>query len=398
MPNQKLPLPVTLDVGPAVHQYAGLSRYASRLAAQLLADHSDEVALTLFYNAHSGHTLPPALQQAPQHTLSMGQYPWRLSALATQLLRWRYYESKVPVGALYHATEHLLPHLCRPTVLTVHDLIFERYPQHHTWTNRLFLKVGMRLFVQAADAIIAVSQQTRRDLMELYGAPATKIQVIYQGIDDTFAPATPTLVEHVRTKYGLHTENGAPRPYLLMLGTLEPRKNHLTAMRALARLKAAGLPHSLLIVGGAGWLFAPVQAQVAALGLSGDVHFTGYAPGDLLPALYSGATAVLQPSLYEGFGFPVLEAMACGAPVICSNVSSLPEAAGDAALQVAPLDDAALAAAILRLVQEPALAATLRLRGQRHAQSFRWENCATQTVELYQVVGKSQDSSLFTGG
>lgn len=387
-PMLDAPLAVVMDAGPAVHQQAGLSRYAQQLAAQLLTHQREQVQLTLFYNAHSGHQLPPLLQGAPHQTLSMGQYAWRLSVLATQLSRRPFYEKRLPPSQLYHATEHLLPYLRRPTVLTVHDLIFERYPQHHKRTNRLFLTVGMRLFVRAAHRIIAVSQQTKQDLIELYQTPADKITVIYQGIDPTFQPAPLPLVQEVQARYTLRDGTGALRPYLLMVGTLEPRKNHLTAMRALARLKAAGLPHCLVIAGGKGWLFEPIQAQVAALGLTEDVVFTGYVPAADLPALYSGAAAVLQPTLYEGFGFPVLEAMACGAPVICSNRSSLPEAAGDAALLVPPMDEEALAAAVRRLIEEPGLAATLRLRGRNRANTFRWERCAAETVAVYrQVIG-----------
>lgn len=379
-------LPVTLDAGPAVHQRAGLRRYTEQLAAHLLADHRQEVALTLIYNEHSGHRLPPSLQAAATQSWPMGQYAWRLSVLASQLVHQPDYEQRFPPGALYHATEHLLPRLRRPTVLTVHDLIFERYPQHHKLTNRLFLAVGMRLFVRAAAAIIAVSEQTKRDLIELYGTPAAKIQVIYQGIDPSFAPASPAAIAHAKATYSLPTADGTARPYLLMVGTLEPRKNHLTAMRALRQLKAAGLPHCLVIAGGEGWLFAPIREAVAQLGLQADVHFTGYVPAADLPALYGGAACVLQPSLYEGFGFPVLEAMACGAPVVCSNVSSLPEAAGDGALLVPPLDEHALATAITQIIHQPALAQQLCSAGLRQASRFRWHYCAAETVALYHQV------------
>ena len=385
-----MPLAVTLDAGPAVHQRAGLRRYAEQLASHLFTEQQQAVALTLVYNAHSGHTLPPALQNIPCQSWPMGQYAWRLSVLASQLLRRPAYERRLPPGQLYHATEHLLPYLRRPTVLTVHDLIFERYPQHHKLTNRLFLAVGMRLFVRAADAIIAVSQQTKRDLIELYGTPAQKIQVIYQGIDPSFAPAAPAQIAQVQAQYSLRATDGSLRPYLLMVGTLEPRKNHLTAMRALLRLKQAGLPHCLLMAGGEGWLFGPIREQVTKLGLTADVHFTGYVPAADLPALYGGAACVLQPSLYEGFGFPVLEAMACGAPVVCSNVSSLPEAAGDGAILVPPLDDEALAAAIQQLVSRPALAQQLREKGVQQASHFRWQRCAAETVALYRQIAQQE--------
>jgi glycosyltransferase involved in cell wall biosynthesis len=377
-------LAVTLDVGPAVHQRAGLSRYSERLAAHLLADQAAAVQVNLFYNMHSGRLLPASLRQAPVRTIRLNQYSWRLGVLATQWLRAPLLEGFLPRGGLYHATEHLLPYLRRPTVLTVHDLIFERYPEHHTRRNRLFLKAAMPLFTRAASAIIAVSQQTKRDITALYSIPDEKVQVIYQGIDPAFAPASENEVARVRQRYSPVADEQSFRPYLLMVGTLEPRKNHAVAMYALARLKAAGFLHRLLIVGGEGWLFAPALALVDQLGLGADVSFAGYVPFVDLPALYSGADCVLAPSLYEGFGFPVAEAMACGAPVVCSNSSSLPEVTGEAALLVPPTDDEALAAALTRVLNEPGLAASLRVRGQRQAARFRWEECAAATVALYQ--------------
>lgn len=383
-------LQAVIDAGPAVHQRAGLSRYTQQLIHHLAQAYHAELRLTLFYNSHSAHTLPEHLQLLPTQTLPLGQYRWRLSVLAGQILRNAAYETKLPPGQLYHATEHLLPYLHRPTVLTVHDLIFERYPEHHKLTNRLFLTVGMRLFVRRATTIIAVSQQTKRDLVELYQTPADKIQVIYQGIDPSFVPATTAEIQRIQATYAPRAADGSVRPYLLMLGTLEPRKNHLTAMRALLRLKAAGMSHTLLIAGGEGWLFAPIREQVDKLGLQNDVYFTGYIPAHDLAPLYGGATCVLQPSLYEGFGFPVLEAMACGAPVICSNVSSLPEAAGDAALQIDPLDDVALAAAVQRVTQEEGLAAAMHTKGVAHAARFRWERCAAETMAVYQAVASMQ--------
>ena len=380
-------LPVILDVGPAVHQNAGLARYTERLAFHLCRDLADEVDLSLFYNAHSGHTPPPSLAGLPQQTLPMGQYAWRLSVLASQMLRRPFLEDQLPAGALYHAAEHLLPRLRRPTVLTVHDLIFERYPQHHTRLNRLFLKVGMPLFVRAADAIIAVSEHTKRDLIELYGTPAQKIHVIYEGIDERFAPIGPPRVTAVRQKLGI------TRPYLLMVGTLEPRKNHAAALQALAQLKANGYPHCLVIVGGKGWLFDPIQALVGEWGLADDLLFAGRIDDDDLPALYSGADCVLMPSLYEGFGFPVIEAMACGTPVVCSNRSSLPEVAGDAALLVDPEDIAGLAAATGRILGDAALAGQLRQAGMAQAARFDWTRCAAQTVGVYRELLNARRAS-----
>ena len=377
---------ILYDIGPAVHQGAGLARYAEQLAVHLRSEPGNDVDLHLFYNAHSGHRPPASLNDAPTHSLPMGQIAWRLSVLASQIARQPYRPVAAIVTAnptqpmLYHATEHLLPYLRTPTVLTVHDLIFERYPQHHTRRNVWFLKVGMRLFTRAATAIIAVSQHTRRDLIDLYGVSPAKLHVIYEGIDPAFRPALPDEVARVAAHYGLN------RPYMLMVGTLEPRKNHAAALHTLAKLKAEGLPHRLVVAGGRGWLFAPIQRLVDALGLRNDVIFTGYVPAADLPPLYSGAACVLLPSLYEGFGFPALEAMACAAPVVCSNVSSLPEVAGDAALLAAPHDIDALTAAVRLVLTQPALAAEMRRRGPAQASRFRWSQCAAESAALYAAI------------
>lgn len=363
-----------------MHQSAGLSRYTTRLAEALWAHERDRVDLHLFYNAHSGDELPPSLQDIPHHSVPMRQIHWRLAAYGSQLTRLHQRRVLGPLAGkplIYHATEHLLPRLPVPTVLTVHDLIFERYPAHHTWRNVQFLKRAMPTFVAAADVIIAVSLHTQRDLVELYHTPPEKIRVIYEGIDARFTPAPPAGVADVRARHGL------TQPYLLMVGTLEPRKNHVTAMAALARLKAAGQDVTLAVVGGHGWLFEPVQRRVAELGLENDVVFTGYVPDADLPALYSGAACVLVPSLYEGFGFPVLEAMACGAPVICSHASSLPELAGDAAMLIHPTDDEALAAGVTQILTEPELAASMRAQGLAQAARFTWEACARATADVY---------------
>jgi len=382
------PLPVTIDIGPAVHQGAGLSRYAERLVATLAAQQPD-LELTLFYNSHSHHQPPTSLAGIPVSKVQMGQYNWRLQALGSQLSgrTMKKIADAVQPGGIYHATEHLLPKLPCPTIMTVHDLIFERYPQHHTWRNVQFLRTAMPRFVRAASALIAISKQTRDDLIEFYQTPAEKIHVIYEGIDERFHPASDAEIARVKAEYS------PDRPWLLMVGTLEPRKNHAAAIRALRILKREGFPHRLLCVGGKGWLFGQVNAIVAELGLTNDVVFAGYAPDQDLPALYSGADCSLVPSLYEGFGFPVLEAMACNAPVVSSNTSSLPEVAGDAALLVPPTDHQALADAIRLVLTQPGYANQLRTRGLVQAAKFRWEKCAAETAALYHAVAEAHGAT-----
>jgi len=376
------PIAVTLDAGPAVHQRAGLSRYTEQLASTLWRECADDIALQLFYNRHSGHNLPPSLSEIPVKSISAGQYAWRLSVLASQIGHLPYFPLQAKLGRsrLYHATEHLVPRLNLPTVMTVHDLIFERFPQHHKATNRAFLRVGMPLFVRAATHLIAVSRHTAQDLASLYQVPTSKVTVIHEGVESDFQLPTSMEIDDIRTRYSPN------RPYFLMLGTLEPRKNHLLALTALAKLKNLGYPHRLVIAGGKGWLFEPVSKAVVELGLANDVSFTGYVPAQDLPGLYGAAQLFLLPSQYEGFGLPLLEAMACGAPVICSRASSLPELAGDAALYIDTTDADGLVAAIRKIVDHPELALTLRDAGIRQAQNFTWQATAKQTAALYRQI------------
>ena len=372
-------LRVVLDAGPAVHQSAGLARYTERLASALWHGSGDGIDLSLLYNSHSGHQLPDSLESIPACTFWLGQHPWRLGALACQLLRAPLVERSLPAGGVFHATEHLLPWMARASVMTVHDLIFERYPQHHTLANRAFLRVAMPLFVRRADAIIAVSQHTKRDLLEIYGTPPHKVHVIDEGIDEHFRPADEGDIRRVKERHSVR------RPYLLMVGTLEPRKNHVLAFQALARLKAEGWPHCVVVVGRRGWLFDAVQRQVELLQLTDDVIFAGRVPDADLPALYSGADCFLMPSLYEGFGIPVLEAMACGAPVVCSKASSLPEVAGDAALFIEPMTGDGLAAAVRQVLANPNMADKMRSDGACQASRFRWSRTAEETLQVYRA-------------
>ena len=379
-PNPQ-PLPVAVDIGPAVHQRAGLSRYTTQLVTALAADCRADVDLRLVYNRHSGHTPPAALASLPAVSTPMGQYLWRLSVLASQVARLPYWPltNALRDRRVYHATEHLLPRVPCRTVLTVHDLIFEHYPQHHTRRNRLFLRTAMPLFVKAADRIIAVSRHTAQDLVNVYHVPAEKIHVVTEGVDPQFRPQSAAVVADIRARYS------PDRPYLLMVGTLEPRKNHALALELLARLKAQGYPHRLLIGGGHGWLFEPIRQLVTRLDLTNDVAFTGYIPAADLPGLYAATDCLLMPSLYEGFGLPVLEAMACGAPVLAADAGSLPEVAGDAAPLLPPHDVAAWVAALRRLLDEPDTIYTRREQGIAQAARFTWSATARETVAVYRA-------------
>jgi len=289
---------------------------------------------------------------------------------------------------------HVLPLIHpRPSVVTVHDLGYLYYPEAHTRFQNAYLRWSTRYNAHAAARVLADSNATRDDLVRHYRIPAGKIVVVYPGRDEGLAPVTdPAALSAVRARYGL-----AGR-YLLHVGTLQPRKNLIRLLHAFASLLASEVEPptadlQLVITGKKGWLYDELLAEVEKLGLAaeGRVVLTGYVPDADLPALLSGALAFCFPSLYEGFGFPVIEAMACGAPVVCSNVSSLPEVAGDAALMVGTLDVASLTAALERIVAAEGLRHDLRERGFRQASRFSWRQCAQQVLEVLEQAGRELD-------
>jgi glycosyltransferase involved in cell wall biosynthesis len=278
---------------------------------------------------------------------------------------------------------HVLP-LVHPrrSVATIHDLGYHHYLEAHTTFQNLYLRWSTRYNARSAARVVADSEATRRDLVRLYRMAPDRIAVAYPGRDESLAPVTdPALLAGMRARYGL-----ADR-YLLYVGTLHPRKNLVRLVEAFASAVCKLEPTlQLVLAGKKGWLYDDLFACVQRHGLQDRVLFPDYVPGEDLPALLSGAAAFLFPSLYEGFGFPVLEAMACGTPVVCSNASSLPEVAGDAALLVDPLDTGALAAAIGQIVDDEALRRRLVERGFRQVTRFSWSRCAQQVLGVLEEV------------
>jgi glycosyltransferase involved in cell wall biosynthesis len=389
MPPRSDSIRVCIDLSPTVHRRAGWGTYARELA-QALHNLDDGPDLTLFYNHPArAHPLPPDLRGLPVHTLPLPTRPWRLLAAMSQQLDLGL-DNWLPDCHLFHATEHLLPRLKRArTVLTVHDLIYRLFPEYHLPLNKWFLNLFMPLFVRRADAIIAVSRCTRDDLIRHYDVPPEKITVIYEGVDTQFQPITdPGTLAAVRARYGL------PQHYILYVGTIEPRKNLTTLLEAYVALKAQTpnlqSPISnlhLVIVGRKGWLYQDFFQRLRELGLEEDeVVLPGFVPDEDLPALYSAAELFVFPSLYEGFGLPPLEAMACGTPVVTSNTSSLPEVVGEAGLMVDPHDVRALREAMERALIDEHLRTELRTRGLEQAGRFTWEKTAQQTLEVYRGI------------
>lgn len=278
---------------------------------------------------------------------------------------------------LLHATAFVGPWRAPcPQVITVHDLSFLRHPEFFRQGNRRYLGMMTGVACRRAAAVIAVSQFTASEVTALLGVPAERVHVVYHGIDPRYRPLPQDVIAQFRADKGL------PERFILHMGTLEPRKNLLHLIRAFARLRD---PESYLVLaGGCGWFYAALFAEVKRLGLEDRVLFPGFVPADEQILWYNSARAFAYPSLYEGFGLPVLESLACGVPTVTSATTSLPEVAGNAALTVPPDDEDALVAALQRLLDDAALRETLRHSGLARAAQFTWEATAEQTVQIYQ--------------
>ena len=368
---------IYLDVSAAVHGRAGLGRYAANLARALSNIAADRLAL--FYNRSGEMHLLVGLEHLPARSVHAGYKPWRMAVWLGQLARVGF-NCLVPDAELFHATEHLLmPLRGVSTVLTVHDLIFHLFPEHHKPLNYWYLNLALPLYCQRATAIIAVSEATRRDLVRCWGLDPARITVVHEAADPRFRPASPESIATVRQRYGL------PPRFLVTVGVIEPRKNLARLLDALAILRRDEDVH-LVIVGGKGWLTSEFFRKLEAFPHRRAVTLTGYVPDEDLPAVYSAATLCVQPSLYEGFGLPLLEAMACGVPLVCSQASSFPEIGGDAARYFAPTDAEDMAETIRSVWHDEALRAEMRTRGLAQAARFSWARAARETMAVYERV------------
>jgi glycosyltransferase involved in cell wall biosynthesis len=245
-----------------------------------------------------------------------------------------------------------------------------------------------------AAAIITVSRSAKADIVRLLGVPPEKVHVIYEAPGPAFRPLTGSQegagqnqseLAATRSTYNL------PQQYILHVGTLEPRKNLVRLMEAFARLRRGGtIPHHLVLVGQPGWKWGQILAAVDRLALSKVVHFLGYVPDQRLPAIFNLAEALVYPSLYEGFGLPVIEAMACGLPVITTARGALPEVAGEAAVMVDPLDADDIAQGIQRVIDDRSFHRALRARGLERARRFSWSKTAEQTRQVYWQVATGE--------
>ncbi len=370
---------IAIDYTPAYEQTGGIGRYVRELTAALAAlDQENEYRL--FVSGANRRDLQPS---------PSGNFHWKATSLTPRWLARIWQRARIPLPAevftgrvdLYHATDFVLPPTLpgTRTLLTVHDLSFVRVPEAASPPLKAYLDVVVPRSVASADQILADSAATKADLVEFYETPAEKITVLYSGVGKYFRPinSRDTLEEALK-RHGLNGIN-----YMLSVGTVQPRKNYSRVIEALAEARGRGQDLHLAIAGGRGWLEEEMTRTIERTGLADHVHLLGFVDDQDLPALYNGAGMLMMPSLYEGFGLPLLEAMACGTPVITSNLSSLPEVAGDAALLVDPYDVSAISDAIVAIASNAETRARLIAGGFHQVTKFTWTRAATQLMSIY---------------
>lgn len=370
---------IGLDYTSAVNQKAGIGRYTRELVNALAAAPFHKAVQYRLFVAEAGASF-----RVPR----LGpNFCWHPSRLTERGLHRLWFRLRLPLTIetwtgpldLFHAPDFFLPPVKKATrtLLTVHDLSFVREPESVMPGMMRHLATWVPRSVQRANHVIAVSESTRRDLIELYHTPPEKISVLYHGVSAEFAPISdPNRLAAVRQKYSLPVQ-----PLVLSVGTLQPRKNYQRLVQAFAKVAPAA---ALVIAGSQGWHFGEIITEVQRQGLESRVRFLGFVEEADLPLLYNLATVFVYPSLYEGFGLPVLEAMACGVPVVASLRSALPEVVGSAGRLIDPLDVEAMAGALTQLLDNEALRHRLAAAGLAQAARFSWTKTAEQLVALYQ--------------
>jgi alpha-1,3-rhamnosyl/mannosyltransferase len=359
-----------LDARTATPHFPGIGRYVTNLARALAPLLARDERLTVLHPP--SRPLPAGV---PGHPVTVSpfsvQQQW---AIPRQLRRQE--------ADLYHSAYYLMPYAPgTPTLLTVYDLIPVLFPEHVSRRARALFRLSTALALRAARHSIAISQATRRDALAHFRLAPERISAVPLAADPVFRPQPAAALAALRDRYEL------PPRFLLYLGSNKPHKNLVRLVEALARLPAGLAMATPLVIAGA-WLpeHPEPRERAQALGLGDRVRWLGRVPGTDLPALYAAATGFVFPSLYEGFGLPVIEALACGTPAACAATSSLPEVAGDAALLFDPADVPAIAEALRRLIDDGDLRTELVARGLEQAARFSWERTAQMTLTLYREV------------
>jgi len=375
---------VIFNVDAITAPLTGIGRYALELARGLA--HHEEIEELRLYSAYRWVD-DPAHALAANRTIAAirRNVPFKTQALELyQQIRgglFRLHTRRMK-GFLLHTPNYVLMPFDGPALTTVHDLSWLSYPDAHPVERVKFLDRHLPKTLARADLVLTDSEFIAAEIATRFALPRAKIRAIPLGVDAAYHPRTAEEILATLAKHRL--EHSA---YLLVVATLEPRKNLARLVRAYAALPTATKArHPLVIVGARGWLNHELERTLTPLEAAGIVRRLGYVGEDELPALYAGAHAFAFPSLYEGFGLPVLEAMASGVPVLTSNVSSLPEVAGDAALLVDPNDEDALREGLVRLLDDSAWRTNASARGLARSRDYPWSRCVDATIDAYRAV------------
>jgi glycosyltransferase involved in cell wall biosynthesis len=378
---------IGIDITSALTQGGGIGRYTRELL-RALVNLDSNYHLTLF-SARISSVLEENQQPLLNSLTSFPAIDYRPAILGERWLYRLWYRFRLPVPVqiftgrldLFHSPDFVLPPISGdiPTVLTVHDLSFIHFPETFPPALVDYLNRVVPWSVDRATHVLADSNSTKLDLEQQWEIPKEKITVLYSGVSRDYQPINDPIIQaEVRKTYDL-----GKAPYLLSVGTIQPRKNFQMLIKAFAPI-AERYPHNLYIAGGKGWLEAEMMAEASRQGIRDRVRFLGFVADDHLPALYSEASLFLFPSLYEGFGLPVLEAMACGVPAIISKNSSLPEVGGNAALKLDPEMIEEWSEGIDRVLSNHILADQMTEDGFMQVQQFNWEKSARKLLTVYE--------------
>ncbi len=372
-----------LDARTATPHFPGIGRYATNLARALIPQLTADERLTVLCDPAYPPTLPPSEKV---HSLSVAVSPfglrqqWTLPRLLRRLK-----------ADLYHSAYYLMPYFTGiPALLTLYDLIPLLFPEHSTLRARRLFRLATRLALRATRHALAISEATRRDFLARFPLQPEQITAIPLAADPAFAPQPPTVSAALRVHHPL------PEQFVLYVGSNKPHKNLVRLVEAWAMVQAE-VPAYTLVIAGA-WLPQHPEARQNAqvLGIADRVCWLGPLPETDLPALYTAAEVFVFPSLYEGFGLPVIEAMACGTPVVCANTSSLPEVAGDAAVMFDPFHSESIAAALRKVLGDADLRTAMRRRSLAQAARFSWQETAQKTLQLYRMIVRSSQANFKT--
>jgi len=375
---------IGIDASLLLRERSGIAQYIHHLISALgRIDSHNQYILGFMSGKREQLTIPSyGYSNFSSSTVAVSS---RQMQIATGLGRWRLPARCYPfdgVDIVHWPNYLLLPGVNGKQVITICDLTFLMFPDQHPWFRAKGLAWAVKRSVAEANAVMVISECTKRDVVKHLGVPESKIHVTYCGTSSRFQPISSEQRCPVLKKYQLPTDG-----YLLYVGNIEPRKNLVRLVEAYALLKKqTTCQFPLILAGGAGWKNDGVHKRIEDMALADAIRLIGYVPDEDLPAVMSGATLFLYPSLYEGFGLPPLEAMACGTPVVASNTSSLPEVVGDAALTVDPYDVEGLTKAMEQLLTDQELQNEMRTRGLARAKLFSWERTARETLKVYEEV------------